>query len=92
MAAALSTSLAGGEQIVIVGTRHATDTAELWRAVHRRYRPFAVAVVVDPDDREKLASHMPWVSSMTQIDGRATAYVCHERVCGPPTTSVEALQ
>ena len=34
MAAALETSLAGGEQIVIVGHRDADDTSAMWRAAH----------------------------------------------------------
>jgi uncharacterized protein YyaL (SSP411 family) len=92
MAAALSTSVAGGEQIVILGQRGASDTAELLRAVHHRYRPFAVALTVDPGDQESLATHMAWVASMTQIDGHATAYQCRDFVCTQPTTSAEALQ
>jgi uncharacterized protein YyaL (SSP411 family) len=92
MAAALSSMLSGGEQIVIVGSREADDATAMWRALQRRYRPFAVAFVADPGARAELSSHMPWVDSMTQIDGGATAYVCRNFVCNQPTTSVEALQ
>jgi uncharacterized protein YyaL (SSP411 family) len=92
MAAALSTSLSGGEQIVILGERAAPDTAGLWHALHRRYRPFAVSVVIEPSDQPRVAAHMPWVASMSAVDGRATAYVCRDFVCSQPTTSVEALQ
>jgi uncharacterized protein YyaL (SSP411 family) len=91
MAAALSTALSGGEQIVIVGSRATNDTAALWRAVQRRYRPFAVALVADPGVQRELGSQMPWVASMTQHEGRATAYVCRNFVCSQPTTSVEGL-
>jgi uncharacterized protein YyaL (SSP411 family) len=91
MAAALSTSLSGGEQIVILGSRSAPDTATLWRAVQRRYRPFAVTLIVDPHDQERLATEMPWVASMTAMQGQATAYVCRDFVCSQPTTSAEAL-
>ncbi|MGH9384614.1 MAG: thioredoxin domain-containing protein, partial [Vicinamibacterales bacterium] len=92
MAAALSASLAGGEEILILGTRGASDTDALWRAVHRRYRPFGVSVVIDPRDQERLSAHMPWVASMSQIDGQATAFVCRDFVCSQPATSGEALQ
>jgi uncharacterized protein len=91
MAAALSTSLSGGEQVVILGSRNAPDTNTLWRAFHRRYRPFAVAVVLDPGDQKRLASDMPWTASMTQVDGLPTAYACRDFVCNQPTTSPEAI-
>jgi uncharacterized protein len=92
MGAALSAAVSGGEQIIVLGSRNASDTSALWRAVQRRYRPFAVAVIVDPRDQDRVAAHMPWVASMTAVDGRATAYVCRDFVCSQPTTSAEALQ
>ncbi len=92
MAAALSASLSGGEQIVIVGSRGEPDTVSLWGAIQRRYRPFAVATLVDPQDQKRLGAEMPWVAAMTQIDGRATAYVCRDFVCNQPTTSAEGIQ
>ena len=78
MASALSASLAGGEQIVIVGRRDADDTQVLWRAAHQRYRPFAVMVLADPAEQAALAVHMPWVAEMKMIDNQATAYVCRD--------------
>ena len=92
MAAALSASLSGGEQVVILGARSSPDTIALWRSFHRRYRPFAVAVVVEPQDQQRLAVDMPWTASMTQIDGQPTVYVCRDFVCNRPTTSPEAFQ
>jgi len=76
MAAALSTSIAGGEQIVIVGQRDAADTRALWIAANKDYRPFAVMTLVDPSHQAALAVHMPWIAQMKMIDNKATAYVC----------------
>jgi hypothetical protein len=86
MAAALSTSIAGGEQIVIVGRRDAADTRALWTAAHQAYRPFAVMTIVDPAEQAALAQHMPWVSDMKMIDSKATAYVCQGFTCSAPST------
>ena len=86
MAAALSTSLAEGEQIVIVGPRDSADTAALWIAAHKKYRPFAVIARVDPSDQSALAAHMPWIADMKMIDGKATAYVCRGFACDAPST------
>lgn len=86
MAAAWSTALSGGEQIVVVGRRDAPDTQALWRAAHRRFRPFAVSVLVDPETQASVAAHMPWVAPMEMRDGQATVYICRNRVCDAPST------
>ncbi len=54
-----STALSGGEQIVVVGRAGAADTTALWHAAHRRFRPFAVALLVDPEQRDALAGTCP---------------------------------
>jgi uncharacterized protein YyaL (SSP411 family) len=92
MAAVLSASHAGGEQIVIVGKRGAADTETLWRAAHRQYRPFAVALQVDPSEQAALSAHMPWVAEMKMIENKATAYVCRDFACDAPTTDPSVFQ
>ena len=92
MAAVLSAAHAGGEQIVIVGRRGAADTEALWRAAHRRYRPFAVMVLADPAEQAALAAHMPWVAEMKMIDDKATAYVCRDFACDAPSTDPGVFQ
>ena len=91
MAAALETSLAGGEQIVIVGRRDADDTRALWRAAHQHYRPFAVITQFDPSEQQALAVHMPWVKDMKMIDDKATVYVCRGFTCDAPSVDPGVL-
>jgi uncharacterized protein len=91
MAASLSTALAAPEQIVVVGAE-SSDTDALWRAAHRRYRPFAQIVRVEPgESQRRLAALMPWVGSMTPQNGKPAAYVCRNFACSAPTTDPEAL-
>jgi len=92
MAAVLSASLAGGEQVVIVGGRDAADTRAMWQAAHARYRPFAVVVLADPAEQAALAAHMPWVAEMKMIDNQATAYVCRGFACDAPSTDPSVFQ
>ncbi len=91
MAAALSASIAGGEQIVIVGRRDAGDTKAMWTAANTSYRPFAVMTLVDPSQQHALAAHMPWLAQMKMIDDKATAYVCRGFACDAPSTDPAAL-
>ncbi|HEX6215198.1 MAG TPA: thioredoxin domain-containing protein [Vicinamibacterales bacterium] len=86
MAAALSSKLAAGEQIVIVGHANGADTRAMWLAANTAYRPFSVITRVDPLDQQALAEQMPWVADMKMIDGKATAYVCRNFACDAPST------
>jgi uncharacterized protein YyaL (SSP411 family) len=86
MAAALSMSLAEGEQIVILGPSDAEATKAMWIAAHKKYRPFAVVTKIDPKDQAALSAHMPWIEGMKMIDGKATAFVCRGFACDAPST------
>jgi hypothetical protein len=87
MAAALAVALAPPEQVVIVGPRGREDTEALWHGAHRRFRPFAVMIPVEPGEPQRaLAARLPWVAAMRMIDDRATAYVCRDFVCEAPVT------
>jgi uncharacterized protein YyaL (SSP411 family) len=86
MAAALSSSLAAGEQIVIIGRANGADTGAMWLAANAAYRPFSVITLVDPLEQQALAEQMPWVAGMKMIDDKATAYVCRNFACAAPTT------
>jgi uncharacterized protein YyaL (SSP411 family) len=86
MAAALSSSIAAGEQIVIIGHANGEDTAVMWQAANDAYRPFAVVTLVDPLEQQALAEQMPWVAEMKMIGDKATAYVCRNFACDTPST------
>jgi len=92
MAAALSSAIAEGEQIIIVGKRGAADTTAMWSAAHKKYRPFAVVTLVDPSQQSAIAGHMPWIKDMKMIDGKATAYVCRGFACNAPSTDPAVLK
>jgi uncharacterized protein YyaL (SSP411 family) len=88
MAAALSTYIAGVQQVIIVGD----DAQELQRAAALRYLPFAIVLSVRPDREKALAGSLPLLAAMTPVDGRAAAYVCRNFACRQPVTSAAALQ
>ena len=91
MAAALSTAIAGGEQIVILGRRESADTQAMWVAANRKYRPFAVVTRVDPDQQAAVAEHMPWIAQMRMIGNQATVFVCRGFACDAPSTDPGVL-
>ncbi|HLB80025.1 MAG TPA: thioredoxin domain-containing protein [Dongiaceae bacterium] len=75
-------------QIVVVGPRGAADTSALLRAALARSLPNRVLAVVAPGDG--LPPTHP-AAGKPQVNGRATAYVCHGPVCSLPITEPDGL-
>jgi uncharacterized protein YyaL (SSP411 family) len=90
----LATLLNGAElliaatQVVIVGARGTPDTDALIAATVRLCLPNRVLQVVDAG--EALPPAHP-AAGKGQMDGRATAYVCHGPACSLPITEPAAL-
>ncbi len=90
MAAALSTSLAGVQQIVLVGAD--ADRAQLAHVVASRYLPFAVTIDISDRHRNNLAATMPFIASMQLPRNGAFAYVCRNFTCEAPVREAAALK
>jgi uncharacterized protein YyaL (SSP411 family) len=93
MAGALSTHIAGPQQIVIVEGPGETgaDQGALVRALGRRYLPFALQLKVTAARQQGLRRVLPFVAEMTAVHGRTSIYVCRDRTCRAPVTGVGEL-
>jgi uncharacterized protein YyaL (SSP411 family) len=89
MAAALSTWLAGVQQIVLAGDEPARQ--HLARVVARRYLPFAITIEIRDEHRDRLAALMPFLAAMKPSSG-AAAYVCRDFTCQAPVSDAAALE
>jgi uncharacterized protein YyaL (SSP411 family) len=79
------------KEIAIIGRSDQADTQSLLRLIHASYVPNKIVLVIDPAAGGGDAfAHLP-VGDMTQLEGKATAYVCHNFACSIPTTTPEAL-
>jgi uncharacterized protein len=92
MAAALSTSIAGIQQIVIVDDADESGGDALEKASATPYLPFSIGFRVRSDRQAALGAMLPFVAGMHAIDGRAAAYVCRDFTCRQPATTAEALE
>jgi uncharacterized protein YyaL (SSP411 family) len=90
MSAALSTAIAGVQQVVLVGSD--PDRDRLARVVAGRYQPFAVTIQVLDRYRERLAALMPLVGAMRAPASGAAAYICRHFTCQAPITEAEELE
>jgi len=93
MAAALSTRIAGLQQIVVVEpTDDPSAASPLDRLLSGRYLPFAIQLRVTPGTQRALAGSLPFIDAMRPKNGAAAAYVCRDFTCREPVTTIDALQ
>lgn len=92
MVAAFARHIDNSKQIIIAGDPEAEDTKHLLREVHARFIPDKILMLVDGGDSQKtLARQFAFIESVKRIDGKATAYVCENSVCKPPTNDASTL-
>jgi len=79
-------------EVVIVGERGAEGTEEMIHVLRSNLAPHVVGVFKPSNEKnptiEKLA---PYITPMTAIEERATAYVCRNHSCRLPTTKPEEM-
>jgi len=86
---ALDYALAHPREVAIIGNPGAADTRALLDACTTGYRPHQIVALGAPDVEP---SSVPLLQGRSQIEGRATAYVCVDFTCRPPVTDPAALR
>ena len=88
---ALDFYLAKPKEIVLVGKRDTPEMRDLLAKIAGRYVPNKTLVLVDNDG--KGTGYVPAATrGKTAINGKPTAYVCHDFTCSQPVTDWEALE
>jgi uncharacterized protein len=90
MLCALDLYLNKPKEIVVVGKREELATKHLIEKIHSFYLPNKTLQLVGPD--ELLENTSPLLQGKTQVDGKATVYVCQNFTCSAPVTDWEALK
>uniref|UniRef100_A0A3Q1BUM4 Spermatogenesis-associated protein 20-like TRX domain-containing protein n=1 Tax=Amphiprion ocellaris TaxID=80972 RepID=A0A3Q1BUM4_AMPOC len=80
------------KQIVICGQRDASDTRNLLATVNSLFLPYKVVMLTDGTAEGFLCQRLPVLSSMSQLGGVATAYVCQDFTCSLPVTDPQELR
>jgi uncharacterized protein len=80
----------GTTDVVLVGERNSAEISEWIEQLGHSYVPNRAIFTVDPGVTED-ALVPEQVQGKSQIDGRLTAYVCRDRTCSAPITSVKEL-
>ena len=76
-------------EVVIVGARDSEPTRAFLRALRARFLPHTITLLIDSaETRRKLAALFPAATSMHEINGQPTAYVCQNYACELPTNDL----
>jgi uncharacterized protein YyaL (SSP411 family) len=81
----------GPTEIVIIAEPGTTQMFEWLKGLGLMYVPNRAIFAVDPNGADD-ALLPEAAAGKKQIAGRITAYVCRERVCSPPITSLDGLK
>jgi uncharacterized protein YyaL (SSP411 family) len=87
--AAFNFYLSPPEEIAIVGDPSDDDTQELLRVVYGTYRPSKVVAVGLPAQND--SATIPLLAGRSQLEQRATAYVCRRFACQQPVNTPQEL-
>ncbi|XP_060795870.1 spermatogenesis-associated protein 20 [Neoarius graeffei] len=80
------------KQIIICGQPEAEDTASLVACVNSLFLPYKVLILADGNTEGFLYQKLPVLSSLSQQEGKATAYVCRDFTCALPVTCPQELK
>jgi uncharacterized protein YyaL (SSP411 family) len=90
--AAIEFSLDKPKQIIIAGKANAPGTRAMLHTVHERFMPNKILLLADGGaGQDYLGKSLPFIKSVTMIDGKTTAYICENYACQLPTTEVEVM-
>jgi uncharacterized protein YyaL (SSP411 family) len=96
MLTALDFYLRKPQEIVLVGNPSEAGAQALLQTIHQQYLPNKTLILIDPERREETLSGLPLLRDVladkTQVDGKATVYVCHNFTCSLPATDPEDLR
>ena len=80
-------------EIAVVGAKDAADTKVVLDEIHGRFLPHKILALLDPSKHPSAAdASLPLTAGKTQIDGKATVYVCENYACQTPTTDIFELK
>lgn len=92
MLMALDHYLGPRRQVVIIGERADPATRDLLGAAWSAFVPNRVLAFAEPSQVSALSREIPLLAGRVAKDGKATAYVCEDRTCQLPATTVEELR
>jgi uncharacterized protein YyaL (SSP411 family) len=79
-------------EIIIVGNSQSQDTQKMIKALNQQYLPNSVVLFKPAEVKSPGITRLaPFIEYYQPINSKATAYVCQNLICMPPTTSIDEM-
>ena len=89
---AVDFALGPTQEIVVAGDPSHAATRQLLRELHDRFLPRSMHALRRPGTAGRdVASLIPYAAAQDALQGRPTAYVCHNFICDLPVTDARAF-
>ena len=93
MAAAMGFYFDAPRQIVIADGGEIGGAQDFVNEIAFRFLPHTIILRADGGAAQRfLAEHLPFIASMTRMNGRTTAYVCENHTCNLPVNEIGQLR
>lgn len=79
-------------EVAVAGSLDSPEAIALLRPLRGRFAPNTIVAGVDGAAPDDYCERISFLGSKTAISGRPTIYVCRDRVCDPPITTLEAFE
>ena len=89
---ALNYALGPSNEVVIVGPTGGEDRSAMLKALRETYIPNRV-ILFRPSDKKspEIDTLSGFIKNFNPLDGKTTAYVCHDFTCEMPTTDIDEM-
>ncbi|OQA00760.1 MAG: Glycosyl hydrolase family 76 [Planctomycetes bacterium ADurb.Bin401] len=79
---------------IVIASESANDenAKKMLRKIRETFLPNSVLVFHSPSQTNELKKIAPFVTNQLAINGKATAYVCSNKTCGKPATTIKELE
>jgi uncharacterized protein YyaL (SSP411 family) len=79
-------------EVILVGDPDKADFKKMTERLRCRFTPRKVVLLSPSPDQRKATRYLDtFTQGLTSKEGKATAYVCCNRVCNPPTTDADKM-
>jgi hypothetical protein len=80
-------------QVAIAGPPSRPDTQSMVEFYWQQYLPNAILLhAVGGTQQKELSQALPFLASLHEQGGKATAYVCQNYVCNLPTSNIQVME
>ena len=85
-------NLAEKQEVVFVGSKDTQETYYFQAVLAKRFEPFTVSLLYDPEKDQELVKLVPFIKEHKQIENKPTVYLCKNFSCQAPVNELTQFE